>query len=260
MNGPPMLEGKSTKSLIEESAQAFDAELHTPAYTETHSDASQLDRQVSALCAAAPQNVLDLGTGNGYVAMETAKRLPRSLVVGLDVAAGAIDNNKSTASSRGITNVAFQVCDGISLPFQDNWFEGAVCRYAFHHMPRPDITLSEISRVLHHRGRFVFADAVRDNQDSSDFINAFQELKRDGHVEMLRSDELVSMFQHHGFQLEDHFETSLTFDRTRTAEYDALIKITPKTILDRYNLSVENHRLILTFPIFNAVFANIPIA
>lgn len=258
MNDRPGLEGKSAKSLIEESARAFDAELHTPAYVETHSDAAQLDWLVSALCVATPHRVLDLGTGNGYVAMEAAKRLPGSSVVGLDVAAGAIDKNNSTVVSSGITNVAFQVCDGISLPFQDNWFEGAACRYAFHHMPKPDETLSEISRVLHHRGRFVFADAVRDNHDGVDFINAFQQLKHDGHVEIRRSDELLSMLQCHGFQLENHFETSLTFDRTRTEEYDALVESTPKTVLDTYKLSVENHRIVLTFPIFNAVFTNNP--
>jgi len=248
----------NSRSLIEEAARAFDTELHTQAYMETHSDAAQLDWLVSALCISAPRNVLDLGTGNGYVAMEVAKHASTSSVVGLDIAAAAIEKNKAVASSRRIANIEFRVGDGIVLPFQDDWFDGVVCRYAFHHMPRPGTTVSEISRVLRNRGRLVFADAIRDNKDSTNFINAFQELKHDGHVEILRSDELVRTFHNYGFRLEDHYETSLSFERKRSKEYDALIQTTPKEVLEGYKLSVENHCIQLTFSIFNAVFTNNP--
>ncbi len=45
--------------------------------------------------------------------------------------------------------------DGIMLPFADDHFDAAVCRYAFHHLPRPKTSLEELGRTVRESGKLV---------------------------------------------------------------------------------------------------------
>lgn len=243
-----------SRLLVDQAARAFDEELHTRAYRETHSDSGHLEWMVTEVCTGEPGRVLDLGTGNGYVAMAVAERFPGILVTGVDVAAGATSKNIAAAAARDLTNVAFRLSDGITLPFPDKYFNGIASRYAFHHFPQPEVTLREVFRALQPGCRLVLADAVRDDRDDVDFINAFQILKQDGHVEMHRAGALVRLVQRAGFELEHAITTSLTFDRAADAAYDELIGKTPRAVLDSYAIEREGGKIRLTFPILSAVF------
>jgi len=44
------------------------------------------------------------------------------------------------------------------LPFKDNSFDVVFCRSLLHHLPEPELAISEISRVLRSQGEAVFAD------------------------------------------------------------------------------------------------------
>lgn len=257
MSEPGQPGDADSRGLIDQAARVFDAELHTKAYRATHSDANQLDWILSELCAGGPGSVLDLGTGNGYVAMAVAERYPGAYVTGLDIAAEAIAKNQTDAATLGLTNTAFGICDGVTLPFPAGHFDAVVSRYAFHHFPRPETTLAEINRVMRGGCRFVLADAVRDDGDGVDFINDFQRLKQDGHVEMLRSGDLIRRVLRSGFELRKRFWTNLSFERGSNSEYEKLIRITPATVLDSYALSRDFDVIKLSFPIFNAVFEKV---
>lgn len=65
------METKEVKTLIAQATRAFDAELHTKAYRETHADFAQLNRLLSLLPEDNSQVFLDLSTGDGYVLVET---------------------------------------------------------------------------------------------------------------------------------------------------------------------------------------------
>lgn len=240
--------------LVDQAARAFDDELHTQAYRDTHSDAGHLEWMLSGLCSGEPESVLDLGTGNGYVAMAIAERFPDVHVTGVDVAAAATAENIAAAAACGLSNVTFLVSDGITLPFPDEYFDAAANRYAFHHFPQPEVTLREIFRVLRPGRRLVLSDAIRDDRDAVDFINAFQIKKQDGHVEMLRSGELIQLIQRGGFELESKMHSSLCFDRVTDDDYDELINATPRDVLDSYALKYDEAKVRLTIPILNAVF------
>ena len=247
------------QTLITEAARAFDAELHTSDYAEIHADAAQLERLLTYLEARPHQSLLDLGTGAGYVALALAQCCPTSNVIGLDIARRSIERNNTIAFEKDLTNIHFQVFTGIELPFENDFFDGVISRFAFHHFPRPDVTLAELRRVIRTPGRLVIADAVRSDVDDTDFINDFQHLKQDGHVEMLRVQDLIALFERHGFELRDSFSSALSFQRQRGPEYDALIDTTPASVLDAYRLVCARDQMYLTFPIFNAVFTTRPV-
>lgn len=242
------------KDVIKQAACAFDAELHTRAYSTTHADSAQLDRLLSFLPTKDNQVLLDLATGAGYVAMELARRYPQASVVGLDIAEGAIAKNIELAEQMKLRNIRFSVFDGITLPFEANRFSAVFCRYGLHHFPLLHTTLAEIDRTLQKTGKVIIADAVKSGSDDSDFINKFQHLKRDGHVRMYAKGELVRIFKRYGLLLEEVFESSLTFTRASTDEYEQLISTTCTPALAAYDLSTANGFIQLTLPIFNGVF------
>jgi ubiquinone/menaquinone biosynthesis C-methylase UbiE len=245
-----------TDRRIEEAARSFDAELHTQAFAETHSDAAQLERLLSYLSLADGQVILDLGTGNGYVAMAVAGKFPGTRVIGVDVATQAIGRNRELAEAQGLSNVEFLVYDGVTLPFPDNHFDAGVSRYVFHHLPRPDTSLTELARTLRANGRLVLADAVRHEADEADFINRFQKLKRDGHIRMHRRADFIELVSRHGFHALESFDSSLSFTRERAPEYDALLAAVPETLLEAYSVAIADEEIALTFPILSAVFEN----
>lgn len=250
---------KSPGASVSEAARSFDAELHTPAYARIHADAPQLERLITFLAPDGDQTLLDLGTGNGYVAMALARAQPACCVVGVDVAGQAIARDRESAAAQGLNHVSFEVYDGVMLPFADRHFDAAVSRYAFHHFPRPQTSLDELARCLRAGGRFALADAVRDDLDDVDFINRFQRLKPDGHVAMTRGADLVGMVQAHGFQVVDTFESSIAFTRARNADYDALLAATPETVLQAYAAEVADDKIHLRLRILNLLTRRGPV-
>jgi 2-polyprenyl-3-methyl-5-hydroxy-6-metoxy-1,4-benzoquinol methylase len=59
----------------------------------------------------AGMTVLDLGCGPGTVTCDLATRVAPGEVLGIDLSAAVIDEARSTAAERGVTNVTFDVAD-----------------------------------------------------------------------------------------------------------------------------------------------------
>jgi len=241
---------------VEQAARSFDAELHTQAYAQTHSDAAQLAQLLAFLAPADGQSILDLGTGNGYVAMAVAGAEPACRVIGIDVAKQAVATDQEKAAAQGLTNVTFLAYDGITLPFADDHFDAAVTRYAFHHFPKPETSLAELGRTVRAHGKLALADAIEDEADDVGFVNRFQTLKRDGHVRMQRRGELIDSARRHGFEVSESFESSIAFARESTAQYDELLAATPEHVLQAYSVATEERRIHLKFRILNLLLVN----
>ena len=153
-------------------------------------------------------------------------------------------------------SLIISVFNGVNLPFEEDYFDNVICRYAFHHFPCYDTTLEEIARTLKHKGIFILADAIRNEEDRVDFINRLQELKEDGHVRMYKSKELIQLVSQHGFKLIDCFESFISFRRKRTADINELLKLTPPKVRESYSIVRTESELSLTFKILNAIFEN----
>jgi SAM-dependent methyltransferase len=111
-------------------------------------------------------NLLDIGCGNGALAIEAAKKYPEALIVGIDYWGGKWEYSKESCEKNAqIAGVAertsFQKASAAKLPFVDEYFDAVVSNFVFHEVQ--DVNdkrevIKEALRVLKKDGVFVFQD------------------------------------------------------------------------------------------------------
>jgi len=108
----------------------------------------QINRQEST--------ILDLGTGNGEVAIRVALKFPRSSVLGIDVSSGMINEAEKKVRKIGVKNVRFTV-----LPMENLKMERAdfvVSNLAFHHVKNKLSVMKRVYRILPRKGKVIIGD------------------------------------------------------------------------------------------------------
>jgi ubiquinone/menaquinone biosynthesis C-methylase UbiE len=110
--------------------------------------------------------VLDIGSGNGVLAVSLAQRYPNAEVIGIDYWSKDWEYSRSVceknASIAGVdSRVHFQKGDAAQLEFPSESFDGAISNLTFHEVrsvPDKKLVLLEALRVIKPGGRFVFVD------------------------------------------------------------------------------------------------------
>ncbi len=130
---------------------------------ETHGDNRQLvpGRSWAAWARALghllpPLDVVDIGCGEGYLSLETARWA--RVVVGVDRSDEVLDRAKALAARRNVTNVHWRKGDLARLPLTDASVDVALFSQALHHTRHPDEALEEAARVLRPGGRVLILD------------------------------------------------------------------------------------------------------
>lgn len=166
--------------------------------------------------------ILDLGTGSGYLAFPIAKKYPDVYLVGLDIVEKTLENNRIRAEKEGIMNISFAAYGGINFPFHDNEFDMVVSRYALHHFPKIHNSISEVSRVLKEDGLFFISDPTPNDTDYDRFVDAYMQLKKDGHIKFYTVDEWKNICGQSGLRLIDFFPAVFDSQRRRILLMDLM--------------------------------------
>ena len=110
--------------------------------------------------------LLDIGCGNGALAIEAAKKYPEAQITGIDYWGGQWEYSKSACEKNAqIAGVAerttFQKASAAKLPFPDGFFDVAVSNFVFHEVQDAKDkreVVKEALRALKRGGLFAFQD------------------------------------------------------------------------------------------------------
>jgi SAM-dependent methyltransferase len=103
-----------------------------------------------------PLRVADLGCGDGYLTVETARWARR--VTAVDRSARVLERARGLARRRGVRNITWKRGALEALPLRDATVDVALLSQALHHAGDPAQALAEARRVLVPGGRVVVLD------------------------------------------------------------------------------------------------------
>ena len=123
--------------------------------------------------------VLDIGTGNGPLAILLATKYPDIQVTGIDYWGTAWEYSQQVceqnAAALGVKNrTHFQKASASNLPFDPNSFDAAISHFVFHEVvdaPDKRAVIQEALRVIRKGGAFAFQDMFLDRELYGDIDN-----------------------------------------------------------------------------------------
>jgi SAM-dependent methyltransferase len=114
--------------------------------------------------------VIDIGTGNGPLAILVATKYPEAQVTGIDYWDAAWEYSQQVceqnAAAMGVAGrTHFQKASASNLPFEDGTFDAAISHFVFHEVadaPDKRDVIREALRVIRKGGAFAFQDMFLD--------------------------------------------------------------------------------------------------
>ncbi len=101
--------------------------------------------------------VLDLASGTGEPGISLAQRVPQGSVTAVDQSVELLDIAAGRARNKNLLNFATQQADAHQLPFADQSFDLATCRFGVMFFSDAQRALAELRRVLKPGTRACFA-------------------------------------------------------------------------------------------------------
>lgn len=129
------------------------------------------ERLVDLLEPRPGQVILELAAGPGDTGFSALPRLlPGGRLVTTDVAPEMLDAARRRAAELGLEDVSFAVEDAAALTFDDDAFDGILCRWGLMLIPDMDAAAAEMRRVARPGGRVALA--VWASADANEWMTA----------------------------------------------------------------------------------------
>ncbi len=120
---------------------------------------------IDSLKPYAPQDMLDVATGTGDFAMESARRLKPAHLTGIDISEGMLSvARKKILEANLARTVSVEKQDCMKLTFSDNSFDAVTVAYGIRNFEDLEQGLREMLRVLRPGGRMVIIELTIPNK------------------------------------------------------------------------------------------------
>lgn len=114
---------------------------------------------IESLRPYAPQKILDIATGTGDFAIESAKHLQPQLLIGADISEGMMEVARRKVENAQLSNIiSFAKEDCLNLSFENDSFDAVTVAYGVRNYADLEKGLSEMLRVLRPGGRLVIIE------------------------------------------------------------------------------------------------------
>tara|TARA_R110002072_G_scaffold234368_1_gene391945 strand:- start:6948 stop:7676 length:729 start_codon:yes stop_codon:yes gene_type:complete len=121
-------------------------------------DVSWRKKVVKIVSKNNPQQILDIATGTGDLALMMSQLNPTK-IVGLDISEGMLEVGKQKISKANLSDkIEMVVGDSENMPFDDNTFDAITVSFGVRNFANLDKGLTEIRRVLKPNGTFVILE------------------------------------------------------------------------------------------------------
>ncbi|MBN2487608.1 MAG: methyltransferase domain-containing protein [Methanosarcinaceae archaeon] len=122
------------------------------------------DIRKAVLAVVLPQisgrKILDIGCGTGSITVDMAHMNPDSMVYGVEIVDGLVQQCRMNAELLGVRNTEFKTGDIYDLPFEDSSVDTATCFFMLHHLGDIPRALLETRRVLKAKGKLITVDPI----------------------------------------------------------------------------------------------------
>ena len=158
----------------------------------------QSDRRAAAtqerlrrlLTLTGEQRALDVGTGAGAFAIALAPLVRE--VIGVDVVPELLDEGRKRAPA----NVELVEADVTALPFELGSFDLVCTARVLHHVPRPELVLAEMNRVLRPGGTMLVVDQLAPVDSLAAIeLNRFERTRDPSTTRILADVDLRGLFE-----------------------------------------------------------------
>lgn len=109
-------------------------------------------RAIQIIAEWKPENLLDIATGTGDLALAVSRAFPEMEVLGTDFCRPMLD----VAVERGLTNVL--EADAMNLPLTDSCYDAATVAFGLRNMADYEVALREFKRILRPGGHLMVLD------------------------------------------------------------------------------------------------------
>jgi ubiquinone/menaquinone biosynthesis C-methylase UbiE len=144
--------------------------------------------------------VLEVACGAAHQGEAIAPRTGR--VIGADLTPELLDVARRRLRDRSVGGILLTRADARRLPFPDDSFDLAFCRFAVHHFAEPREQLDEIVRVCRPGGRVAIIDLISADSQLADAYNDVERRRDPSHTRALTADELEHAVEEAGASLE----------------------------------------------------------
>jgi ubiquinone/menaquinone biosynthesis C-methylase UbiE len=142
------------------------------------------------------ERVLDVGTGAGALAIALAQFVRE--VVGVDIVPELLEEGRKRAPA----NVELVEADATALPFERGSFDLVCTARALHHVPRPELVLAEMNRVVRPGGTMLVIDQLAPIDSLAAIeLNRFERARDPSTTRILADVDLRGLFEANGLVL-----------------------------------------------------------
>ena len=123
-------------------------------------------------------------------------------------------------------------------------------------MKAPQKRREVLKTVLKDNGTFFLSDPSPNVDDSLRFVDAYMQMKKDGHIKFRTKEEWKKTGNRSGLELTDSFETQIRFPRKKQTalEFDDIMARFDKEVIKGYEVEVDGDEIWITEKVNNLLF------
>lgn len=177
-------------------------------------------RLIEHLNLKTTDNLLDVCTGTGVVALAAAEKLKQGTVTGIDLSSGMLQQAKNKATEQNLNNTEFKQMDVEHLEFPQDSFDVATSSFGLFFLEDMTKALTDIASTLKHGGKVAITSFTGEafSPMADIFIKQYEATGREvpslSWKRLATEDLIREQFQHVGITKVDIYHDPLGYQMT----------------------------------------------